>query len=80
MYLSVMTRLDATQAGLSNYLIPFFGVIVAALFLHERMTTAMILGGILVLASTLLVTVFDGRVSKNLPPAPELPSRDRLVA
>jgi RarD protein len=59
MYLGVMTRLDATQAGLSNYLIPFFGVIVAALLLHERLTKAMILGGILVLSSTLLITVFD---------------------
>jgi drug/metabolite transporter (DMT)-like permease len=58
MYLGVMTRLDATQAGLSNYLIPFFGVIVAALTLHERLTSAMILGGTLVLTSTLLITVY----------------------
>jgi drug/metabolite transporter (DMT)-like permease len=59
MYLGVMTRLDATQAGLSNYLIPFFGVIVAALTLHERLTRPMVLGGILVLTSTLLITVYE---------------------
>ena len=73
MYLGVMTRLDATQAGLSNYLIPFFGVIVAALTLHERLTRAMVLGGILVLTSTLLITVYDqqGNQHEKAAAAPE---------
>jgi drug/metabolite transporter (DMT)-like permease len=57
--LSVLTRLDATQAGLTNYLIPFFGLVAAGVVLHERVTLAMILGGVLVLASTLLVTVYE---------------------
>ena len=61
MFLSVLTRLDATQAGLSNYLISFFGLIVAFLVLHERLTKFMVLGGLLVLASTLLVTIYEGR-------------------
>lgn len=60
-FLNVLTRLDATQAGLCNYLIPFFGVVIAALVLHERLTTFMILGGVLVLASTLLITVYEER-------------------
>jgi len=60
-FLNVLTRLDATQAALSNYLIPFFGVIIAAVVLHERLTTFMVLGGLLVLASTLLVTVYEER-------------------
>lgn len=59
-FLNVLTRLDATQAGLSNYLIPFFGVLLAALF-GERLTKFMVAGGILVLASTLLVTVYEER-------------------
>jgi drug/metabolite transporter (DMT)-like permease len=73
MYLGVMTRLDATQAGLSNYLIPFFGVIVAALTLHERLTRAMVGGGILVLTSTLLITVYDqqGNQQEKAAVAPE---------
>jgi drug/metabolite transporter (DMT)-like permease len=58
-FLNVLTRLDATQAAVSNYLIPFFGVVVAAIVLHERLTKFMIVGGILVLASTLLVTVYE---------------------
>jgi len=58
-FLNVLTRLDATQAAVSNYLIPFFGVVIAAIVLHERLTKFMIAGGILVLASTLLVTVYE---------------------
>jgi len=60
-FLNVLTRLDATQASLSNYLIPFFGVLIAAVFLHERLTKFMVIGGVLVLASTLLVTVYEER-------------------
>lgn len=58
-FLNVLSRLDATQAALSNYLIPFFGVLIAAVVLHERLTRFMIAGGILALASTLLITVWD---------------------
>jgi drug/metabolite transporter (DMT)-like permease len=64
-FLSVLTRLDATQAGLSNYLISFFGLITAFVVLHERLTKPMIVGGLLVLASTLLVTVYEGRQVKR---------------
>ncbi len=58
-FLNVLTRLDATQAALSNYLIPFFGVLIAAIVLHERLNGFMIVGGLLALASTLLITVWD---------------------
>jgi drug/metabolite transporter (DMT)-like permease len=60
-FLNVLSRLDATQAGLSNYLIPFFGVVIAAIVLGERLTKFMVVGGVLVLASTLLVTVYEER-------------------
>lgn len=58
-FLNVLTRLDATQAGLCNYLIPVFGVILAWLVLGERLTPAMLAGGALVLASTLLITIYE---------------------
>jgi drug/metabolite transporter (DMT)-like permease len=58
-FLNVLTRLDATQAALSNYLIPFFGVLIAAVVLHEHLTGFMIAGGLLALTSTLLITVWD---------------------
>jgi drug/metabolite transporter (DMT)-like permease len=68
-FLTVLTRLDATQASLSNYLIPFFGVIIAAVVLNERLTIYMILGGLLVLGSTLLVTVYEERQRGREQPA-----------
>ena len=67
-FLNVLTRLDATQAALSNYLIPFFGVLIAFVVLHERLTLFMILGGALALASTLLITVWD-----DAPPPEHMP-------
>jgi drug/metabolite transporter (DMT)-like permease len=60
-FLTVLARLDATQASLSNYLIPFFGLIIAAMVLHEHLTLFMIIGGIMVLLSTLLITVWEER-------------------
>jgi drug/metabolite transporter (DMT)-like permease len=60
-FLNVLTRLDATQAALTNYLIPFFGLVAAAVVLHEHMTRSMIFGGALVLLSTLLITLYDER-------------------
>ncbi|HMK87729.1 MAG TPA: DMT family transporter, partial [Steroidobacteraceae bacterium] len=59
LFLTVLNRLDAVQAGLSNYLIPVFGVIIAAIVLRERLTLRMAIGGVVVLASTLLVTVYE---------------------
>lgn len=58
-FLNVLTRLDATQAALMNYLIPFFGLVAAAVVLHEHMTRSMLFGGALVLISTLLITLYD---------------------
>ena len=59
LFLTVLTRLDAAQAGLSNYLIPVFGVLIAAIALGERLTARMAIGGLVVLGSTLLITVYE---------------------
>jgi drug/metabolite transporter (DMT)-like permease len=64
-FLTVLTRLDATQASLSNYMIPFFGLVIAALVLHEKLTVFMMLGGGLVLLSTLLITVYEEHQKKQ---------------
>jgi drug/metabolite transporter (DMT)-like permease len=64
LFLKALTKLDATQAALSNYLITFFGLPIAAVWLGERLTPLAIVGGILVLGSTLLITLRDqGRTS-----------------
>jgi drug/metabolite transporter (DMT)-like permease len=60
-FLNVLTRLEATQAALTNYMIPFFGIVIAAIVLGERLTAPMIGGGVLVLASTLLITIHEER-------------------
>lgn len=59
LFLKALKQLDATQAALSNYLITLFGLPIAALWLGERLTLAAIIGGILVLGSTLLITLWE---------------------
>jgi len=61
LFLKALKQLDAIQAALSNYLITFFGVPVAAIWLKERLTLLAILGGVLILGSTLLITVWESR-------------------
>ena len=63
LFLKALKELDAMQAALSNYLIAFFGVPIAAIWLGERLTPSAIAGGLLVLASTLLITLWQERQS-----------------
>ena len=60
LFLKALKALHAIQAALSNYLITFFGVPIAAIWLGERLTLMAIVGGLLVLGSTLLITLWDG--------------------
>jgi drug/metabolite transporter (DMT)-like permease len=59
LFLKALKDLDAIQASLSNYLITFFGLPIAAIWLHEKLSAAAIIGGVLVLASTLMITVWE---------------------
>ena len=59
LFLKALKHLDAIQAALSNYLIMFFGVPIAAIFLGERLTPSALAGGVLVLAGTLLITLWE---------------------
>jgi drug/metabolite transporter (DMT)-like permease len=56
-----------------NYLIPVFGLLLAAWILGERLTWAMILGGLLVLGSTLLITVYEAKMVSREPSNPDTP-------
>ena len=58
LFLTALNDLDATQAALSAYLITFFGVPIAVLTLGERLGPTIWLGGLLVLASTLIITLW----------------------
>jgi drug/metabolite transporter (DMT)-like permease len=66
-FLWVLRRLEANQASLGNYLIPFFGLVIAAILLGERLQWYMVVGGILVLASTILATLGDARAARETP-------------
>jgi drug/metabolite transporter (DMT)-like permease len=57
LFLKALKVLHAIQAALSNYLISAFGVPIAVLWLGERFTPLAIIGGLLVLVSTLLITL-----------------------
>lgn len=59
LFLKALKKLDAIQAALSIYLVTFFGVPIAAIWLGERLTLAGIAGGVLVLGSTLLITLWE---------------------
>lgn len=59
LFLKALKHLDAIQAALSNYLIALFGIPIAALWLGERLTTAAITGGVLILASTWIMAALD---------------------
>jgi drug/metabolite transporter (DMT)-like permease len=70
LFLTALKNLDAIQASLSNYLITFFGVPIAAVWLHEKLGLSAIAGGLLVLGSTLLITVWEElRLGRGRPTA-----------
>ena len=65
LFFRALKILDAIQVGLSNYLIAFFGVPIAAILLKESLSTHAIIGGVLVLSSTLIITIVDARMAQK---------------
>jgi drug/metabolite transporter (DMT)-like permease len=57
----VIDKIDVTQASLSIYLLPVFGVLLSTVFVGEKITTQLIFGGLLVFTGTFLVTVYEER-------------------
>jgi len=64
----VIDKIDVTQASLSIYLLPVFGVLLSTVFVGEKITTQLVFGGLLVFTGTFLVTVYEER--KRLRAAP----------
>lgn len=64
LFFKALKMLDAMQVALSNYLIAFFGLPVAAIWLGEKLGTMAIAGGIMVLMSTIIITIADYRMSQ----------------
>jgi drug/metabolite transporter (DMT)-like permease len=67
LFFKALKVLDAMQVALSNYLIAFFGLPVAAIWLGETLNNMAVAGGILVLISTLIITVVDYRMKNVIP-------------
>lgn len=65
LFFRALKILDAIQVALSNYLITFFGVPIAAIWLRESLSTNSVFGGVLVLGSTLIITIVDYRISQK---------------
>ncbi len=68
----VIQRIDLTQASLSIYLLPVFGVLISTVALKERVTARLLIGGLLVFIATFLATTYGER--KSVPqsaPAPK---------
>lgn len=63
LFFKALKVLDAMQVALSNYLITFMGLPIAAIWLGEKLNNQAIAGGILVLISTLIVTIVDYRMN-----------------
>jgi drug/metabolite transporter (DMT)-like permease len=62
LFFKALKVLDAMQVALSNYLIAFFGLPIAAIWLGETLNSMAVAGGILVLISTLIITLVDYRM------------------
>lgn len=56
-FFKILGRFDAGQIMIFAYLQPIFGVIMAAVLLHERITAIMIIGGLLVIGGALVVSL-----------------------
>lgn len=65
LFFKALKNLDATQVALSNYLITFMGLPIAAFWLGEKLNTQAIVGGVLVLVSTLILSIVDNRVQQK---------------
>ena len=65
LFFKALKVLDATQVALSNYLIAFFGLPIAAIWLGEKLQPLAIAGGLLVLISTLAITIVDYKIGSG---------------
>jgi len=59
LWMHLLRRLDVSQASVSIYLLPLLGVLFSAVLLKEKITLAMLVGGLLTLAGTILITSAD---------------------
>jgi drug/metabolite transporter (DMT)-like permease len=59
LFFRALQHLDVTTASASLYLVPVFGVLLAAVLLGERLSSLAIVGSAIVLAATVLIMKYD---------------------
>ena len=59
LFFYILKRMDVTQAILGNYLLPFFIALLGVVLLNEKITGIMLIGGAIIIISTLMVTVYE---------------------
>ena len=66
LWMWVLNRLEVGQVSVSIYLLPFFGLLLSIVSVHERITESQIVGGLLTVASTATLTLFEWRRSNTV--------------
>ncbi len=66
LFFKALKNLEAIQVALSNFLIAFFALPIAVIWLHEKLGILSIIGGLLVLISTIIITVWEYRQSAQV--------------
>jgi drug/metabolite transporter (DMT)-like permease len=61
LFFYVLKHIDVTVASSSLYLLPVFGVVLAAIFLGERLSFVALCGAAVVLVSTVLIMRYDAQ-------------------
>jgi drug/metabolite transporter (DMT)-like permease len=59
LFFYVLKSMDVTQFILGNYLLPFFIALLGIALLNEKITLSMLVGGLIIIVSTLMVTVYE---------------------
>jgi drug/metabolite transporter (DMT)-like permease len=59
LYFAVIQSVEVMRAALSVYLLPVFGLLFSAILLRETVTPNLVAGGILIVISCFLVTVYE---------------------
>jgi len=66
LFFKALKHLEAIQVALSNFLIAFFALPIAVIWLNEKLSMLSIVGGLLILTSTLAITLWEYRKAKTI--------------
>ena len=65
LYIDMVTHEQATEASLSYYIMPLMNVVVAVIFLHEKLSRSKIVALILVIIGVVILTIQTGSLPLN---------------